>query len=178
MASGEAHTIAESIALERRWLESMRELASHLVDSTHNNVHELKKRVQAILGDPSASGMTLHLMSFGFRNGLPPEADYVFDVRFLPNPHFVPELRDRNGTDKDVMDFVLADPNAERMLKRLTDLFSEILPLAQDEGKANMTIAIGCTGGQHRSVAMIESLGEKIARFGVEPYTSHRDIPR
>ena len=178
IASGEATTLSEAIARERAWLTPIRHLASVVIDTSALNVHELKRRVQGASAAPSPLGMALHLMSFGYRHGLPAEADFVFDVRYLPNPYFVPDLRPFTGLEADVAAFVLAAPPAQMILDRMLGLTLDVLPLAETEGKPSMTLAVGCTGGQHRSVAIVEALRERLAAAGRDASVSHRDLPR
>ena len=178
VASGQERTTAAAIEREREWLAPIRRLASTLIDTTRTNVHDLKRRVQALYGVPGSHGMSLQLMSFGYSGGVPTEADFVFDVRFVPNPYFVEELRNGTGLDPEVSAYVLSHPSATMMLEHVFGLVHDILPLVETEGRATLTVAIGCTGGQHRSVAMVEALRERLAAEGRDAYVSHRDIPR
>lgn len=178
IASGQAHTVPEAIALERAWLAPVQHLAAAVLDTTTMTVHDLKREVQARFAGPLEKRMSIHLLSFGYRHGLPPEADMVFDVRFLKNPYFVDALQPLRGDAEEVSRFVLEQPAAIRFLEHVTGLLVEFLPLAESEGRATMTIAIGCTGGHHRSVAMVRALGERLAVRGFEARTSHRDVER
>ncbi len=178
LGSGDAKSLDEAIQMERAWLEPIRSLASTVIDTSGANIHELKRRVQALYGGPSAHRMNVHLMSFGFRHGLPAEADFVFDVRFIPNPYFVEHLRPGSGLDGEVSAYVLAQPAAGRMLDHILNLLSDVLPLAEEEGKPSTTVAIGCTGGRHRSVAMVEALRGRVAATGRDPLVTHRDIQK
>ncbi|MGM0577205.1 MAG: RNase adapter RapZ [Myxococcota bacterium] len=178
LADGEARTVAEAIRQEKEWLEPIRHLAWTAIDTSTMNVHELKRRVHELLADPFRRRMTLHLTSFGFRHGLPREADFVFDVRFLPNPYFVDELRARRGVDPEVAAWVLEHDAARRMLRHIEDLLLDVLPQAREEGKASLTVAIGCTGGHHRSVAMVEALRERLADHDEAATVAHRDVDR
>ncbi len=179
MAHGAAETVIEAIALEREWLRPIRSRASTVIDTTGLTVHELKRHVKSLFTNQrTRTPLTLALMSFGFRHGLPAEADYVFDVRFLPNPFFVDGLRDGRGVDAAVADFVMKQPAARMMLDHVHAMLTDVLPLAEDEGKTSMTVAIGCTGGHHRSVAMIEALADRLAQAGHETVVRHRDIAR
>jgi UPF0042 nucleotide-binding protein len=179
---GAAHgaaSLAEAFALERAWLTPFRQQASLLIDTTKLTVHELRRRVTQAYGEGPAPKLTLQLMSFGFRHGLPAEADFVFDARYLDNPYFVPELRDRTGLERDVSDFVLRQPLAERLLAQVTTLLGDILPAVEAEGRVSLTVAIGCTGGQHRSVALIEALAKTLVAGATRPVQlTHRDLPR
>ncbi len=176
MGSGRAETLAEAISEERAWLAPIRHRATAVLDTTRMTVHDLKREVLALYADPSAHALRTNVMSFAFRAGLPPEADFVFDVRFLDNPHFVEELRDKTGEEPDVFRFVLDQEAARDVLEHIHTLLGTVLPLVEAEGKSVVTIAIGCTGGQHRSVALAIALAEKLAAGGREPHLSHRDI--
>ena len=178
IASGEVKAIGEAIALERERLAPIRELADMVIDTTHMTVHDLKRRIRARYVDPLKQGLTVHVLSFGFRKGVPAEADYMFDVRFLDNPHFVPELRPLTGLTDAVSRFVLEQPDAGRFLERMTSMIKEILPLIEREGRPSLTIAIGCTGGKHRSVALSEALVEQLEPLGYELLCAHRDMKR
>jgi len=178
IAQGAATTLVEATTLERTWLEPIRAAASAVIDTSDLTVHELKRRVQNLYGDPGATALAVHLMSFGFRHGVPQEADFVFDVRFLDNPYFVESLRDRRGLDPEVADFVLSQPAAVRFREHVVALLSDVLPQVEAEGRASVTIAVGCTGGHHRSVAMCETLRDALAEGGRPALLSHRDIHR
>jgi RNase adapter protein RapZ len=178
IAAGEASTITEAIEKERAWLTPFRHLATTVVDTTDLNVHELKKRIQGLYGDDESRRMRVHLMSFGFRHGIPPEADFVFDVRYIPNPYFVEELRPKSGLDAGVSHYVLEQDAAKRVLSHLKAFFKDVLPLCEDEGKASVTIAIGCTGGRHRSVALTEALREHLVAAKMVVDSSHRDVTK
>lgn len=178
IAIGEAQTVAEAITLERTWLQSIRVRASTVVDSSQLTVHELKRRIHDMFVEAAERQVTLHLMSFGFRHGIPPEADFVFDVRFVPNPYFVEGLRERTGLEAEVSSYVLSQPSASMMLGHIGNLTREILPHAEREGKVQMTIAIGCTGGHHRSVAMIEALAIQLSTRGYHALVTHRDVEK
>ncbi|MCB9727619.1 MAG: RNase adapter RapZ [Deltaproteobacteria bacterium] len=178
IASGAAHTIAQAIEREREWLRPLRHLSSLVIDTTGKNVHDLKKQVQSLFAVSGEHAMTVHLMSFGFRFGLPAEASWVFDVRFLDNPYFVDGLRPLRGTDAEVAAFVLDQPAAQSLLGRMEGLVAEVVPLSREEGQTSLTIAVGCTGGHHRSVAMAEALRAGLAARGIETTVAHRDIDR
>jgi UPF0042 nucleotide-binding protein len=169
------------IHTERERLGDLRGLADQVIDTTRLNVHELRR----VLIDHfrSADGTTLRMqtrvLSFGFKYGVPVDADLVFDARFLANPHFVPELRPRSGRDPAVADFVLGQPEGREFLASLAGLVGPLLPRYAREGKVVLTVAVGCTGGRHRSVALAEALGERL-REGApgEVTVNHRDIDR
>jgi len=178
VAQGVADNLGQAIALERAWISPFREHATVVVDTTTITVHDLRRRVTALYGERGADRLALHLCSFGFRHGIPPEADFVFDARFLDNPYFVGELRDRSGLDPAVARFVADQPLAERLLTHVVDLLGAILPAVEAEGRASLTVAIGCTGGRHRSVALVEALHRRLAASGQAPHVQHRDISR
>lgn len=170
--------IADAIRLERDRLKPVRSLATTVIDTTGLTVHELKRQVKVLFGVPGDAGLTLQLMSFGFRHGLPPEADFVFDVRYLPNPYFEEELRPLSGLDPRVADYVLSAAPAVEALDHAARLLEFVLPLAHDEGRLALTFAIGCTGGRHRSVALVEELRNRLAEAGSDAFVSHRDVGR
>jgi UPF0042 nucleotide-binding protein len=170
--------VAEAIADERRLLEPVRERADIVVDTAELNVNQLRQRVTGLFGDDSEPGMRISVESFGYKHGLPLDADLVFDCRFLPNPHWVDELRPLSGLDAPVRDFVMAEDATHAFLDRVDDLVGALLPAFVDEGKSYLTIALGCTGGRHRSVVLAEELGERLRARGTNPIVIHRDIAR
>lgn len=176
MASG--GSLEESIESERDLLEPVRAIADVVVDTTQLNVHQLRDRIRATFGQPESDvGMQTVIRSFGFKHGLPMDADLVFDVRFLPNPHWVEDLRPKTGREADVRAHVFGDGQAEAFLAKVTDLLGLLLPAYRAEGKAYLSIAIGCTGGRHRSVAVAEELARRLADEGA-PTVTHRDVER
>lgn len=170
-------SVAQGLAAERQALKDLRELADFVIDTSALTVHELKRLVQSRFGTDQSHAPALSVMSFGYRYGLPPQADLVFDVRFLPNPYFVPELKAFTGKDEKVAAYVLERPETVEFLNKLVDLCSFLLPRYQKEGKAYLTIALGCTGGKHRSVAMARALGGRLAGFG-PVQVSDRDVDK
>jgi UPF0042 nucleotide-binding protein len=165
------------IRQERQLLRPLRETADHRIDSTDLNVHELKQRVVGIAAaQRSLEPLQLNVVSFGFKYGLPAEADMVVDVRFLLNPFFVPELKPLDGEDGRIREFVLKTAEASAFIAKVTDLIDFLVPLYEKEGKARLSIAVGCTGGRHRSVAIARSLYEHIAARGRRVELIHRDI--
>jgi UPF0042 nucleotide-binding protein len=175
----EAPALAESIALERRALEALRERADVLIDSSSRNVHELRVAVQqAFAGATPRRPMRVAVTSFGFKHGVPQNVDLLFDARFLPNPHWDQELRPLTGRDPAVRDFVFDEGDAEEFVTRIEDLLQFLLPRFEAEGKAYLTLAIGCTGGRHRSVAIAERLATDIESRDLPVAVSHRDIDR
>jgi UPF0042 nucleotide-binding protein len=172
-------SVQDGIRAERRALAHLREEADRIIDTTGLTVHQLKDRLVESYAAREARGLlTVSLVSFGFKHGIPYDADLVFDVRFLPNPHFVEELRQLDGRDPAVGKFVFAHDESRQLLSRLEDLVRFLLPLYQREGKAYLTIAIGCTGGRHRSVALVESLRTYVDGLGFAPIVRHRDLDR
>ena len=168
--------LREGIAREREILKSLREEASAYVDTANLNVHQLKGVVHERYR-PSADVLAVTLLSFGFKHGLPAEADIVLDVRFLPNPYFVEALSAATGEEANVREFVLGNDDAREFLDRSSALLEFLLPRAEREGKAYLTVAVGCTGGRHRSVAVVQELAKRLPRR--HPLTvRHRDLAR
>ena len=176
--AGEGGTVLDGISAERRALEGLRGLADEVVDSTSLNVHDLKRLVSRRFSSGEGARLGVTVVSFGFRYGLPTHADLVLDVRFLPNPYFVPALRSHVGTEPDVRDFVLQQPDAQAFLDRLVDFGGFLLPRYRAEGKSYLTIAIGCTGGKHRSVAIAGELARRLEASGQSVRLWHRDIEK
>lgn len=165
-----------AIAHEREILGPLRELADETLDSSIMSPHDLRARIITQLGAASGrEGLRIALMSFGFKNGLPLEADIVLDVRFLPNPYFDPALRDRTGLEDDVSRYALAGREGQEFLERATNFLSFLIPQYQREGKRYLTVAIGCTGGKHRSVAAVREIASRLSA-SVAIDTRHRDI--
>jgi len=172
-------SVLDGIQAERKALAHLREVADQIIDTTGLTVHQLKDRLVQSYGTHGERGaLTVSLISFGFKHGIPYDADLVFDVRFLPNPHFVPGLRAMDGRDGPVTEFVFAHEESRELLRRLEDLVRFLLPLYQREGKAYLTVAVGCTGGRHRSVAVVEALRASLEGMGVKPIVRHRDLDR
>lgn len=175
----EGGTIPESIRFEREQLALLRRMATFVIDTSELNVHQLREIVLShVHGRGGRRSMAMHIQSFGFRYGIPPESDLVMDVRFLANPYFVPELKQRTGLDPEVREFVLKQGETREFLRSFSSLLDFLLPLYQREGKAYLTISIGCTGGKHRSVAITEALGEHLSAGPFPSRISHRDIER
>ena len=169
-------TLPAAIGLERDLLSGLRSASDLIIDTSDFNIHQLRERVVARFGgEGKARPMHISMVSFGFKNGLPPDADVVFDVRFLPNPHWDPELRPRTGTDPEVATFVLENPDTEGFLERVSEMLLFLAPRYRAEGKAYLTIAVGCTGGRHRSVAVAGELARRLADHGVDISVFHRD---
>ena len=170
--------IAAAIRRERAALDPLKAEADVVVDTTDLNVHQLRERVEALFGDTASGGLQTAVMSFGYKHGLPLDVDLVLDCRFLPNPHWVEELRPHTGKDAAVRDYVLRFPETGEFLERLDSLLELLLPAYVAEGKSYLTIAMGCTGGRHRSVVMAEEVARLLRDRGFEPRVTHRDIER
>jgi UPF0042 nucleotide-binding protein len=169
----------DGIRAERKALSNLREVADRILDTTALTVHQLKDRLVELYVAPKArAGLAPTLVSFGFKHGVPFDADLVFDVRFLPNPHFVDALRVLDGRDERVRTFVLSHPESKELLRRLEDFLKFVLPRYEREGKAYLTVAIGCTGGRHRSVTVAEELKRSLSGVGYAPTVMHRDLQR
>jgi UPF0042 nucleotide-binding protein len=176
---GGSETVSRSIVEERQLLDTVRNIADTLIDTSNFNVHELRAHIQARFGhQDKAQHLLVSCLSFGFKNGVPLDADMVFDVRFLPNPHFVPEFRKLTGLDPKVAAYVRKFPQTREFLDRVTDLMLYLLPHYVEEGKSYLTVAFGCTGGQHRSVMMAEEIAKHLKKAGYQVKALHRDMPR
>jgi len=164
---------------ERKALESIRALADKVIDTSDFNVHQLKREMeQQFCEAPMARRMTLFLTSFGYKFGIPHDTDIIFDVRFLPNPYFINELRGKSGLEKEVEDYVLGDSETRVFLDRLYALLEFTLPLYEREGKSSLTLALGCTGGRHRSVVLVEELHKRFGGGDLRIHVKHRDIEK
>lgn len=170
--------VLEAIRLERGMLQELRQDADAVIDTGEMNVHQLRDRVVDVVDRGAGKGMETTVISFGFKHGIPLDLDLMFDCRFLPNPHWEPELRPLTGIDDEVRKYVLSNPEATELLARLDELFALVLPAYAREGKAYLSIGIGCTGGQHRSVVLAEELAALMRRRGFDPRVRHRDIAR
>ena len=169
--------VLAGIRSEKQLLQPLRAAADHVIDSTHLNVHELKQKIVGIVASQRALGpMQIHVISFGFKYGIPAEADILVDVRFLRNPFFVPELKDRDGEEAEIREFVLKTPEASEFIAKYTDLIDFLLPLHAKEGKTQLNIAVGCTGGRHRSVVIARTVYDHIAARNDRVELIHRDI--
>jgi UPF0042 nucleotide-binding protein len=171
--------VTDGIAAERELLREVRADADLLIDTSRLNVHELRARMRNFFGGGTAAGLRLSVVSFGFKYGLPVDADLVADCRFLPNPHWIAELAPMTGQDAPVRDYVLAQSGAEEFLCHYTELLNVVLPGYEREGKRFVTLAVGCTGGKHRSVAIADQLAARIAAAaGTDVQVVHRDLGR
>lgn len=174
-----AESVVDAIELERELLAEVRETADVVIDTGDLNVHELRDRVRDEFGAPGDEAqMRTAITSFGYKHGVPREADLVFDCRFLPNPHWVPELRPYTGLHGEVRDWVIGQPTTAAFLEHLMPLLNALLPAYRAEGKSYLTIALGCTGGRHRSVAIAEEVARLLADGGHDLHCRHRDIAR
>jgi RNase adapter protein RapZ len=172
-------SVEQAINRERVLLEPVKGAADLVIDTTQLNVHQLKFRIIELFSDDGErDSMQLSIVSFGYKHGVPIDVDLVFDVRFLPNPHWDEDLRPLSGLDEPVRDFVLAQDLAGQFMERLCSLFELLLPAYRAEGKSYLTVAIGCTGGKHRSVAIAESFAVWLRQEGHHPRVTHRDMHR
>jgi UPF0042 nucleotide-binding protein len=176
---GRTQTVVQGIRAERKRLDPIRNVADIVLDTTKFNVHELRARINSQFerGD-DPKNLTISSTSFGFKNGVPAEADLVFDVRFLPNPHFVPKFRKLTGRHPKVAKYIRQFPQTQEFLDKVTDLLKFLLPHYIAEGKSYLTVAFGCTGGQHRSVFIAEEMKKRLEAEGHRVKTAHRDMPR
>lgn len=171
-------SIEEAIERERRLLQPLRNRAKYVIDTSLLNVAQNKERVCSLFLDKGKSPMALTVVSFGFKYGLPQEADLVLDVRCLPNPFYVPELKNLTGMDQAVVDYVMAAPESQELLRRYESMLEYALPLYVKEGKSQLMIAVGCTGGKHRSITFARKIGEFCQKLGYGPSVQHRDAKR
>lgn len=171
--------VSEGIARERALLERLKGDADLLVDTTNLNVHQLRDRLRELFSEDSTrTALQVNVVSFGYKHGLPLDVDLVFDCRFLPNPHWIEDLRPLTGNDPPVRDYVMAQSGTHEFLDELDRLFELLLPGYEQEGKAYLSIALGCTGGRHRSVVIAEQLAERLRRHGYSVSVHHRDVTR
>ncbi len=178
LLDGECDSTEESLKSERELLRFARENADYILDTSLSSTAQLKEKIADLFLSDTSQKLLVSVMSFGFKYGLPAEADLVFDVRCLPNPFYIAELRDRTGLEKSVRDYVFQQPQTGGLVTRLFDLIDYLLPLYREEGKTQLTIAVGCTGGQHRSVALAEHLYRHLEEAGARVICTHRDIHR
>jgi len=176
-------SIGEGIRLEREWLQGIRDMANQVIDTSHFNVHQLKERIQKYAQEESSSGqMTVTLLSFGYSFGVPFEVDLLLDVRFLPNPYFVEELKRLKGEDPKVAEYILQWEETREFLQRVQEFIRFLLPLYIRERKTHLTIAVGCTGGRHRSIVIVNRLAEilrdEVMKRGLFLSVRHRDAEK
>jgi UPF0042 nucleotide-binding protein len=176
LAAGQ--TVADAIEAERRLLQPLKEEADVVVDTGRLTVHQLRERIHDLFGDDHTRAVKVNVSSFGYKHGLPLDVDLVLDCRFLPNPHWVDELRPLTGLDDPVRNYVLSEPDAQAFLEDLDSLLGTILPAYAREGRTYLSIALGCTGGRHRSVAMAGAVAELLRGHGYHPSITHRDVEK
>lgn len=172
-------SVRDSIMMERKKFQELRHKANWVIDTSALSDHQLKELMVKRFSDlAEGARMIIEFLSFGYKYQIPPDADLVFDVRFLPNPFFVPELKSWTGLEETVASYVLGDPITSEFLQRLASLLEFLLPLYQKEGKAYLTVALGCTGGKHRSVVIVNYLQEQLGKKGFMVRTRHRDVDK
>jgi len=174
----QGRSVAEGIREERKRMAPIRRLADVIIDTTKFNVHELHQFIVDRFQNPGSRPLLVSVVSFGFRYGIPTDADLVFDVRFLPNPHFVPRLRPFSGKDKRVARYIRSFPQTNEFLRRIESLLGYLIPHYIGEGKSYLTVALGCTGGRHRSVALAEVIRHSLQRKGYATKVVHRDLDK
>lgn len=175
----ECDSLEQAIALERRSMAALKARADHIIDTSELSTAKLKGELNRLFGHgQKGDGMQVNVTSFGFKHGLPRTADLVFDVRFLPNPYYIPQLRPLTGLDQGVRDYVFDSPQTGEFLTRLTALLDFLLPRYVEEGKTELVLAVGCTGGHHRSVAVAHELAQHIRALGYQTDENHRDLGR
>jgi RNase adapter protein RapZ len=174
----DGRTVSQAIEEDRRLMAPVREQASHVIDTSALTIHELKTRVRDFLMVPDERRMHLVFMSFGFKYGIPTEASYLFDVRFLPNPYFVPGLREKTGKDPEIRDWLDQWDLTRDIIQRLSEFLDTVVPANDAEGKPQLMVCIGCTGGRHRSVALTEATARRFRSSGFQVTILHRDIER
>lgn len=171
--------IEQAVQMEREMMQPVRDHADFIIDSTSFSTAKLRSELLNLFGDQKdRTGLSVNVLSFGFKHGIPIEADLVFDVRFMPNPYYVEELKNKTGLDKDVRDFVFNFQQTHSFMEQLQQMLSFLLPLYAEEGKTMLVIAIGCTGGHHRSVAVAHEVADHIMKEGYPVTENHRDISR
>ena len=170
--------VSEAIADERQRLAVIKVKADLVIDTSELNVNQLRERLAELFSGDDKTMMQILVLSFGFKHGIPLDVDNVFDVRFLPNPHWVEEMRPLTGLDEPVRRYVLSQPEAKEFLDRTAHLLKFLVPAYVKEGKSYLTVAVGCTGGRHRSVVLAEELAKLVREMGYNPSTIHRDVDR
>jgi UPF0042 nucleotide-binding protein len=174
---GAGRSVLRSVGEERLQLDPIRKLADHVINTSKFNVHELRDLVNETFGEATAqSKIVIYVNSFGFRHGVPTDSDLVFDVRFLPNPNYIPEYRNLTGKDRRVARYIRSFPQTNEFIQRISDLLIYLLPHYIREGKSYLTIAFGCTGGHHRSVMMADETRKLLSKAGYKAKSSHRDV--
>jgi UPF0042 nucleotide-binding protein len=173
---GTSQSVLRSVRRERRQLAPIRALAEHIINTSKFNVHELRELVAEKFGGDAGQAIMVYVTSFGYRHGIPPDSDLVFDVRFLPNPNYIPQFKNLSGRHPSVARYIRSFPQTQEFLDKITQLLTYLLPHYIREGKSYLTIAFGCTGGRHRSVMIAGEMGRRLARQGFRVKVSHRDL--
>lgn len=168
-------SVTEAVSMERFYLQPTKNIADIVIDSTNLSVSQLRNRVKDTFLLRPENSFVIHFISFGYKHGIPRDCDYVFDVRGLINPYYVPELKDKTGLDKEVRDFVMSDKNSQKLKRMLEEFILFILPLSKNEGKSQIVIGFGCTGGHHRSVTFAELFNDFTDSLGYRTTVHHRD---
>ena len=172
-------SVEQAIRREREWMQPVRDHADFVLDTSALSIAKLRSELLDLFGQQGdRGGLAVNILSFGFKHGIPIEADLVFDVRFMPNPYYVPELRYQTGMNDDVYNYVFSFPQTKEFLSKLEQMLAFLLPLYQEEGKAVLVVAVGCTGGRHRSVAVAKELSDFITKRGYTVVSRHRDMDR
>jgi UPF0042 nucleotide-binding protein len=175
---GPQDSVLKNVRAERRKLAGIKSLADYVISTSEMNVHQLRKRIKELFGFASESALRIGVTSFGFRHGVPSESDLVFDVRFLPNPNYIPEFKNLTGRNPRVARFIRSYPQTVEFIERVSSLLLYLLPHYVAEGKSYLTISFGCTGGHHRSVMMAQDVSKTLAKAGYPITVTHRDIER
>jgi UPF0042 nucleotide-binding protein len=177
---GTKQSVAASIQRERERLEPIRKIADPIINTSHFNVHELRDLIHSTFGTEKkvSAGLLVQVNSFGFRHGIPPESDLVFDVRFLPNPNYIPEFKPKTGKHPSVARYIRSFPQTQEFIERISDLLIYLMPHYIAEGKSYLTISFGCTGGHHRSVMMAGDIRKRLTAAGYRVKEHHRDIKK
>jgi len=175
----EGGSVLDGIRFEREQLAVLRQISTSVIDTSELNVHQLKELIVSIaLGTGKSKAFNIHIQSFGFKYGVPLESDLIMDVRFLPNPHFVPELKQLTGLDNSVREFIAQQDDTSEFMDRFLSLLDFLIPRYQKEGKSYLTISVGCTGGRHRSVFIVDILGKFLTSRELSPKVTHRDMEK
>lgn len=174
----EGGKIIDGVHKERKILENLREIADYIIDTSNFELYQLKEKIKNIVVGSEGVNLLVTVESFGFKFGLPLDSDIVFDVRFLPNPYYIEELKNKTGLEKEVRDYVLQSRDAQEFLARIFDLLDFLIPRYEREGKTHLAISVGCTGGKHRSVAIAEEIASYLRQKKIRVTVSHRDIEK
>jgi UPF0042 nucleotide-binding protein len=175
---GAKQTVLGNVQLERQHLAGIRALADYVINTSTLNVHQLRRRVAEHFSVDDTAQLQIYVMSFGFKHGVPAESDLVFDVRFLPNPNYIPEFKNRTGRHAGVARYIRSFPQTAEFIDRISALLQYLIPHYAAEGKSYLTISFGCTGGRHRSVMMAEEINKRLRKSGATTRVTHRDIEK